>query len=128
LLRRLAEPARDGKTLTLREVSRADVEMEQRFGHDFSRVRVHFGTAAEQSAQDVNAHAYTVGHNMVFGAGRFAPSTQEGRRLIVHELTHVLRQDEASPTIQGSPSSHSRRANSISCTAMSKENCESWRS
>ena len=65
-------------------------EMEQRFGHDFSRVRVHSGTAAEQSAQDVNAHAYTVGHTMVFGAGRFAPSTHEGRRLIVHELTHVL--------------------------------------
>ena len=78
-------------------------EMEQRFGHDFSRVRVHSGTAAEQSAQDVNADAYTVGHNMVFGAGRFAPSTHVGRRLIVHELTHVLQQDEASPTIQRQP-------------------------
>src|SRR5215212_692873 len=67
-------------------------DMEQRFGHDFSRVRVHSGTAAEQSAQDVNAHAYTVGHNIVFGAGQFAPGTQEGRRLIAHELTHVVQQ------------------------------------
>jgi outer membrane protein OmpA-like peptidoglycan-associated protein len=66
--------------------------MEQRFGHDFSRVRVHSGDAAEQSAEDVNAQAYTVGHNVVFGAGRFAPATLEGRRLIAHELAHVLQQ------------------------------------
>ena len=67
-------------------------DMEQRFGHDFSRVRVHSGTAAEQSARDVNANAYTVGHDMVFGADRFVPGTREGRRLIAHELTHVVQQ------------------------------------
>ena len=66
--------------------------MESRFGYDFSQVRVHSGAAAEQSAQDVHANAYTVGHNMVFGAGRFAPGTHEGRRLIAHELTHVVQQ------------------------------------
>ena len=70
-------------------------DMEQRFGHDFSRVRVHSGGAAEQSARDVNANAYTVGHNIVFGAGRFAPGTHEGRRLIAHELTHVVQQTGA---------------------------------
>ena len=70
-------------------------DMEQRFGYDFSRVRVHSGTAAEQSARDVSANAYTVRHNIVFGAGRFAPGTGEGRRLIAHELTHVLQQGEA---------------------------------
>ncbi len=43
--------------------------METRFGHDFSRVRVHSGAAAERSAQEVSAHAYTVGHSIVFGAG-----------------------------------------------------------
>lgn len=68
-------------------------DMEQRFGHDFSRVRVHSGAAAEQSAQDVNANAYTAGHDVVFGAGRFASGTHEGRRLIAHELTHVVQQD-----------------------------------
>ena len=66
--------------------------MESRFGYDFSRVRVHSGASAEQSAHDVNANAYTVGHNIVFGAGRFAPGTNEGQRLIAHELTHVVQQ------------------------------------
>ena len=71
-------------------------DMEQRFGHDFSRVRVHSGAAAEQSAQDVNANAYAVRHNLVFGAGLYAPGTNEGRRLIAHELTHVVQQGGAS--------------------------------
>ena len=70
-------------------------DMEQRFGHDFSRVRVYTGAAAERSARDVNAHAYTVGHNVVFGAGRFAPGMHEGRQLIAHELTHVVQQGGA---------------------------------
>ena len=68
-------------------------DMEQRFGHDFSSVRVHSGGAAEQSARNVNANAYTAGHNIVFGAGRFAPGTHEGRRLLAHELTHVVQQE-----------------------------------
>lgn len=68
---------------------------EPRFGTDFSRVRVHSGGAAEQSARDVNALAYTVGRDIVFGAGRFAPGTHEGRRLIAHELTHVVHQSGA---------------------------------
>jgi hypothetical protein len=67
-------------------------EMEHRFGHDFSQVRVHSGAAAEHSARGLNANAYTVGHNIVFGTGRFAPSTLEGRRLLAHELTHVVQQ------------------------------------
>jgi hypothetical protein len=70
-------------------------EMEQRFGYDFSRVRVHSGSTAEQSAHDVNADAYTVGQNIVFGAGRFARETQQGRRLLAHELTHVVQQGHA---------------------------------
>jgi hypothetical protein len=67
-------------------------DMERRFGHDFSQVRVHSGLAAEQSAHDMNAHAYTVGHDMVFAAGRFVPGTHDGRRLIAHELAHVVQQ------------------------------------
>ncbi len=67
-------------------------DMEQRFGHDFSRVRVHSGAPAAQSAGDVNAHAYTVGNNIVFGANQLAPETEKGRRLIAHELTHVVQQ------------------------------------
>jgi Domain of unknown function (DUF4157) len=67
-------------------------DMGQRFGHDFSRVRVHTDAAAARSARDVNAHAYTAGHHVVFGADRFVPGTREGRRLIAHELTHVVQQ------------------------------------
>jgi len=70
-------------------------DMEQRFGYDFSKVRVHSGSTAEQSAQDVNANAYTVGQNIVFGAGRFARETEQGRRLLAHELTHVVQQGHA---------------------------------
>jgi hypothetical protein len=72
-------------------------DMERRFGHDFSRVRVHSGGTAVQSARDVNAHAYAVGQNIVFGAGQFAPATYEGRRLLAHELTHVVQQSGANP-------------------------------
>jgi uncharacterized protein DUF4157 len=67
-------------------------DMEQRFGYDFSRVRVHHGFTAERSAQDVYAQAYTVGHHMVFGPGSYAPGTHQGQRLIAHELTHVVQQ------------------------------------
>ena len=67
-------------------------DMEQRFGHDFSRVRIHADSAAEQSAREIKANAYTVGRDIAFGAGQFAPETQEGRRLIAHELTHVVQQ------------------------------------
>lgn len=81
----LASPGRP-----LESVLRQD--MEQRFSHDFSQVRVHTGVAAEHSARDVNAHAYTVGHNIVFGTGRFEPGTHAGQRLIAHELTHVVQQ------------------------------------
>ena len=70
-------------------------DMESRFGHDFSQVRVHLGGIDKQSAREVNAHAYTVGHDIVFGAGQFAPGTHEGRRLLAHELTHVVQQSSS---------------------------------
>ena len=76
-------------------------DMEQRFGYDFSRVRVHSGGAAEQSALEVNAHAYTVDQNIVFGPSRFAPGTNEGRRLIAHELTHVVQQSNPTHSLKG---------------------------
>jgi len=63
--------------------------MEPRFGHDFSQVRVHTDARAAESASAVGAHAYTVGKNVVFGRGEFAPTTSSGRRLIAHELAHV---------------------------------------
>ncbi|MEO8370978.1 MAG: DUF4157 domain-containing protein [Candidatus Solibacter sp.] len=75
-------------------------DMQHRFGHDFSQVRVHTGEDAGQSANDLNANAYTAGRHIVFGPGRFAPETQAGRRLLAHELTHVVQQSGtlANPT------------------------------
>lgn len=66
--------------------------MEERFGHDFGRVRVHADARAAVAADAVRARAYTVGSDIVFGAGQYEPSTAEGRRLLAHELTHVLQQ------------------------------------
>lgn len=66
--------------------------MEPRFGLDFSHVRVHTDAKAAKSAKVVNALAYTVGQRVVFDAGRYAPQTNEGQRLLAHELTHVLQQ------------------------------------
>jgi len=66
--------------------------MEPRFGHEFSHVRVHTDERAARAAQAINAHAYTFGHDIVFGHGRFDADGTEGRRLLAHELAHVLQQ------------------------------------
>lgn len=65
---------------------------EPRFGHDFSQVRVHTDAKAAESAQAVNSLAYTLGQDIVFGSGQYAPHTSAGRRLMAHELTHVVQQ------------------------------------
>ena len=71
---------------------------EPRFGHDFSGVRVHTNPRAADSVRSVGALAYTVGLNVVFGAGRYDPSSTAGRQLLAHELTHVRQQAAARPT------------------------------
>jgi hypothetical protein len=75
--------------------------MEPRFLHDFSRVRVHADDKAGESARAVNALAFTVGEDVVFATGRYAPSAEDGRRLLAHELAHVVQQ-------AGSPASRDR--------------------
>ena len=66
--------------------------MEPRFGHDFSQVRIHTDVQAAETAQALHAKAYTMGREIVFRAGQYAPGTEEGRRLLAHELTHVVQQ------------------------------------
>jgi peptidoglycan/xylan/chitin deacetylase (PgdA/CDA1 family) len=66
--------------------------MEPRFGHDFGKVRVHRDTRAAESARDINALAYTVGQNVVFGPGQYAPRTGDGQKLLAHELAHTVQQ------------------------------------
>lgn len=70
--------------------------MEPRFGHNFSKVKVHMDGKAAESARAINALAYTVNNNIIFDAGRWSPQSIEGRRLIAHELTHVVQQSNAS--------------------------------
>ena len=75
---------------------------EERFGVGFGSVRVHANAAAADSARMLRARAYTMGRDVVFGAGQYAPRTSEGRRLLAHELTHVVQQrDGLPPTGQG---------------------------
>jgi hypothetical protein len=75
-------------------------DMEARFGHDFSLVRVHTGSAPEQSTRDVGANAYTVGHNIVFGAGQYLSQASTNKRLLAHELAHVVQQSGGSEAVQ----------------------------
>jgi len=69
--------------------------MELRFGHSFSRVRVHADARAAEAARGVNASAFTVGRNVVFDAGQYTPGTYRGRKLLAHELVHTLQQAQS---------------------------------
>jgi hypothetical protein len=68
---------------------------EPRFGYDFSHVRVHAGSKAAESSHAVNAHAYTVGNDIVFSESYFRLDSSEGRKLLAHELTHVMQQSDS---------------------------------
>jgi hypothetical protein len=91
--------------------------MESRFAHDFSGVRVHSDERAADSARSVNALAYTVGRDVVFGAGQYTPGTMAGKRLLAHELTHVVQQGglraEALDRIDSPTSANEKEAASI---------------
>lgn len=67
-------------------------EMEAKFGADFGDVRVHTGEDAARSAETLRAEAYTLGRDIVFGGGKYSPSGMAGRRLLAHELAHVVQQ------------------------------------
>jgi hypothetical protein len=93
--------AGEGQRQTVEEVVRSSGQpldpatrafFEPRFGYDFSRVRIHSDERASAAAHTVNALAYTVGKDVVFGAAQFAPHTTKGRELLAHELTHVIQQ------------------------------------
>ncbi len=69
--------------------------MEPRFDYDFGKVNIHTNTASVQSAQQLNARAYTVGENIYFNQGQYTPDSNEGRKLLAHELTHVIQQSNS---------------------------------
>jgi hypothetical protein len=68
---------------------------EPRMGHDFSGVKVHTDTIAAKSAQSINALAFTTGNHIVFNSGQYSPDTDSGKKLLGHELTHVIQQGAA---------------------------------
>lgn len=74
--------------------------MEPRFGHDFSHVRVHTDAKAAESARAVGALAYTVGRDVVLGEGQHSQETFAGRRLLAHELAHVVQQNGSAVALQ----------------------------
>lgn len=75
--------------------------MEGRFGHDFSRVRIHTSERASESAAAVHANAYTLGSDIAFRRGLYSPGTSGGRKLLAHELAHVVQQDSRLPISAG---------------------------
>jgi hypothetical protein len=96
----VVRPVLDSPGQPLDSTSRAFFE--SRLGYDFSGVRIHTDARAAESARSLDALAYTVGRDVVFGAGQYAPTTREGRRLLAHELAHVAQQrgDSAARSIQ----------------------------
>ena len=91
--------------------------MEPRFRHDFSKVRVHADAKAAESARAVNARAFTIGGDVVFDEGQYAPGTLEGQRLLAHELTHAVQQQKAisfSSEINALNDVHEREADQMS--------------
>ena len=78
---------------------------ESRLGHDFSGVRIHTGATAVEAAQAVNARAFTLGNDVVFNRGEYLPATDSGKRLLAHELTHVIQQGQSmqSSTVRREP-------------------------
>ena len=84
-------------------------ELEPRFGFDFAAVRVHADADAARSARDLNARAYTVGNHIVFDAGEFSPGSPAGRRLLAHELTHVVQQSGGGAAALARPDASSAR-------------------
>jgi hypothetical protein len=112
-----AEPARNGAVAgepdardllhRLDGGSRLDEDtralMETRFGESFAEVRIHTGYHADRIARDLDARAFTFGQDIVFAEGEFAPGTGEGRRLLAHELTHVVQQRHATGPLADAP-------------------------
>ncbi len=78
---------------------------ESRFGHDFSGVRIHSDSRAATLASTLNARAFTLGRDIVFGRGEYSPGTAGGNRLLAHELAHVVQQHSSQTTIQRQPKS-----------------------
>lgn len=100
--------------------------MEPRFNADFKAVRVHTDANAHSLARAVEAKAFTVGNDVVFGAGHFAPATDDGKRLLAHELAHTIQQRGAAPRIARSADSENVLRLSITGEIVTVERLILW--
>jgi hypothetical protein len=91
---------------------------EPRFGRDFGPVRVHSDSAAATSARSINAAAYTVGSHLVFGSGQFQPGNASGRRLIAHELAHVVQQSGGAAALSVQRAGECEGRNGYNCNGV----------
>jgi hypothetical protein len=96
---------------------------EPRFEHDFSHVRLHTSESAAQSARALDARAYTAGSNIVFGDGKYAPETTEGKELLAHELAHVVQQGSIGANPIKGPVRH---AGGLDFIKRRVERCQEW--
>lgn len=94
---------------------------EPRFGYDFSGVRVHTGSEAAEAAKSINARAFTVGNDVVFGSSDYSPETEGGKKLLAHELTHVVQQDRMSSKYRSSTLQRQPRRASIESHVVTKD-------
>lgn len=85
--------------------------MESRFGNDFSGVKVHTGSDSVQLSKELGAQAFTHGEDIYFNSGKYSPHTDEGKKLLAHELTHTIQQ--TGPKIKKKPLKISRKPNQI---------------
>ncbi|HSE15795.1 MAG TPA: DUF4157 domain-containing protein [Pyrinomonadaceae bacterium] len=99
--------------------------MEPRFEHDFSQVRVHTDARAGESAEAVNAQAYTVGRDLVFAPGQYQPTTEAGNAVLAHELSHVLQQEgtsgQSAKALSHPADSSEREADSVAGSVLRNE-------
>ena len=99
-----------GRTGTGQPLPQAELDYFQpRLGHDFSQVRIHDDSRAGESARTLGAVAYTAGRDIVFAPGQFTPASDQGRRLLAHELAHVVQQSGPGPSSPEAPVAIQRR-------------------
>lgn len=114
------DPERDKEKLTLQRSL-----VEPRFGHDFGNVRIHNGPQADWAAASVQARAFTLGRDVVFAAGQHDPGSEGGKRLLAHELTHVVQQSGSDEVYVGEKRGLYPIVPSF---AKGYTNCQTWQS
>ncbi len=104
---------------------------DSRFGADFNHVRIHTDTQAEETTRSINARAFTLGRNIVFGQGQYSLGTTEGKSLLAHELTHVLQQRitnsvQRKAAIEGSQNGAATKVDLGRQSPIKESDCSGW--